>query len=335
MMRWMMLCSLVLLSLTAQADCQNARLAPGVNLAGAEFNSGKLPGKLNFDFVYPSTAVLEYFAQKGFRLIRLPITWERYQPEAYGELDPTNLAQFQRVLSFAADNNLCLWLDLHNYGKYQGMALNKIANASGTLQDFWQRIVAAAGNKQAYLALGLMNEPAALSRASWAAIAQKTVLGLRRNAVNNLIIVSGGNWSGVHSWFSGSTTDPSNASLFAAFQDPLNKMALDVHQYADSNYSGTKVDCISPSTMENFLNKMGSWARQNKKPLLMGEFGLAAETSCLNVMAGMLDVMKTDPWRGWTYWAAGAWWGAYPFSIHPSNGADKPQMQVIEQAMSE
>lgn len=335
MMRWLMICSLMLLSQMAQADCQVAHLAPGVNLAGAEFNASKLPGRLNFDFVYPGNADLEYFAQKGFRLIRLPITWERYQPTPYGELDATNLAQFQRVLRFAADNDMCLWLDLHNFGKYQGLSLAKTADPSAKLQDFWQRIVTAAGDRQNFLALGLMNEPAALSRTSWFWIAQKAVLALRRAEVNNLMIVSGGTWSGVHSWFSGSATDPSNASLFAAFEDPLNNMALDVHQYADSNYSGTNVDCISPSRMDGFLSKIASWATKNNKPLLMGEFGVAAQTGCLTVMASMLEQMQAAPWRGWTYWAAGPWWGSYPFSIHPVNGEDKPQMLVIEQAMSE
>ncbi|GAA4492438.1 glycoside hydrolase family 5 protein [Pseudaeromonas paramecii] len=335
MMRWMMLCSLMLLSLTAQADCQTARLAPGVNLAGAEFNASKLPGKLYFDFVYPSTTDLEYYAQKGFRLIRLPITWERYQPTPYGALDSTNLAQFQRVLSFAADNDICLWLDLHNFGKYQGVSLEKTADASAKLQDFWQQIVSAAGDKQNYLALGLMNEPAALSRTNWFHIAQKAVLALRRAEITNLMIVSGGTWSGVHSWFSSSATDPSNAELFAGFQDPLNNMALDVHQYADSNYSGTKVDCISSSRMDDFLSKIASWASQNDKQLLMGEFGVAAQTDCLSVMEGMLTSMKAEPWRGWTYWAGGPWWGTYPFSIQPSNGEDKPQMLVIERSMME
>jgi endoglucanase len=36
-------------------------------------------------------------------------------------------------------------------------------------------------------------------------------------------------------------------------------------------------------------------------------------------------------WQGWTWWAAGPWWGGYMFSIEPTNGTtDKPQMKVIE-----
>jgi endoglucanase len=36
-----------------------------------------------------------------------------------------------------------------------------------------------------------------------------------------------------------------------------------------------------------------------------------------------------DVWRGWTYWAAGPWWGDSN-SLEPQNGRDKPQMDILE-----
>ncbi len=38
---------------------------------------------------------------------------------------------------------------------------------------------------------------------------------------------------------------------------------------------------------------------------------------------------NSDVWIGWTYWAAGAWWGGYKFSVHPSPDGDKPQLEVL------
>jgi endoglucanase len=45
----------------------------------------------------------------------------------------------------------------------------------------------------------------------------------------------------------------------------------------------------------------------------------------------MLRYMNTnaDVWHGWTYWAAGAWWGGYPMSIEPVAGTDRAQMAVL------
>jgi endoglucanase len=35
-------------------------------------------------------------------------------------------------------------------------------------------------------------------------------------------------------------------------------------------------------------------------------------------------------WRGWTYWAAGSWWGTYPMSVEPLHGQDAPQIDVLK-----
>jgi endoglucanase len=74
-----------------------------------------------------------------------------------------------------------------------------------------------------------------------------------------------------------------------------------------------------------------SWARQNQQKLFLGEFGVATNEKCLAALDAMLAGM-TDAtvWHGWTYWAAGAWWGSYPFSIQPKNGVDAPQTVVLK-----
>jgi endoglucanase len=32
---------------------------------------------------------------------------------------------------------------------------------------------------------------------------------------------------------------------------------------------------------------------------------------------------------GWQWWAAGPAWGNYPFSLHPKDGQDRPQMSLL------
>lgn len=65
----------------------------GVSLAGAEFSEQRLPGRDNFDYVYPTDReVFRYYAGKGFSIVRLPFLWERIQPEPYGPLAPDEVA---------------------------------------------------------------------------------------------------------------------------------------------------------------------------------------------------------------------------------------------------
>lgn len=327
-MRYWLGMGLLLCSLTSQADCLSSSRLQGVNLAGAEFNAGKKPGKMFFDFTYPGTATLDYFRQQGVKLIRLPILWERYQPVAYGALDTANLSQLKKLVQYAQQYDLCLLVDVHNYGSYAGQPLSSYEEPAAMLFDLWQRLRLALGN-ESYWAYGLMNEPAKVSRQAWADIAKSVVGKLRDAGASGLIVVPGGNWSGAHSWSSASVSDPSNAELFAAFRDPLARMVFEVHQYADSDYSGTKTDCISVSKMQAILSKVTAWAQNNNQQLLLGEFGVDGSESCLAVLDSMLTSMQGPAWRGWSYWAAGSWWGNYPFSIQPLNGVDKPQMAVL------
>jgi hypothetical protein len=39
---------------------------------------------------------------------------------------------------------------------------------------------------------------------------------------------------------------------------------------------------------------------------------------------------NNDVWLGWTWWAAGPWWGEYMFTVEPKNGQDRPQMAILE-----
>lgn len=320
---------LSLLCLPAMADCLSSRLH-GVNLAGAEFNGSQLPGVIYKNFTYPGTATLDYFRKKGVNLIRLPILWERYQPKAYGALDATNMKQLKTIVAYAKKYDMCIWVDLHNYAKYHSQPLTAYSNPDKLLYDFWQRLHKSLILDERYWAYGLMNEPAAVSRRDWVNIAKSVVSRLRESDVTGLVIVSGGNWSGAHSWFA-NATEPSNAELLADLTDPLSRLAIDIHQYADSDASGTKTDCMDPSKMKNILFKVQEWAKSQNHRLLLGEFGVAAKEDCLNVLSSMLEQMSQPQWLGWTYWAAGSWWGSYPFSIQPTkDGLDQPQMTVVE-----
>ena len=54
------------------AKCQTAKLSIGINLCGAEFGGKNLPGVINQDYIYPTEKEVQYFANKGFKLMVLP-----------------------------------------------------------------------------------------------------------------------------------------------------------------------------------------------------------------------------------------------------------------------
>ena len=48
-------------------------------------------------------------------------------------------------------------------------------------------------------------------------------------------------------------------------------------------------------------------------------------------VADMLAAIERDRdvWLGFTWWAAGAWWGDYMFRLEPQHGHDRPQMAYL------
>lgn len=316
------------------ADCLSSPRLTGVNLAGAEFAPHALPGKMDQDFVYPTEKTLRYFQSQGVNTFRVPVLWERIQPTLQSELDPIHIAQLNRLIHFAAQNQLCLIIDLHNYGRYQGKPLTANAQATSQLTDVWLRLAALqpSGNN---IALGLMNEPEALSRPDWFQLAQQVLLRLRQNDLPHWIFVSGGDWSGAHSWFAESGDEASNATLFSQWQDPLQHSSLELHQYADRNGSGKTVECVEPFVLGRYLQQVAQWAQSHQQSVFLGEFGMAASQTCLTGLQTMLQQLQQPSWKGWTYWAAGEWWQHYAFSIQPDAAQpNKPQFSSLKPYLS-
>lgn len=332
MTRHLLLMSLLLASLGiaapgAVANCLDAPRLTGVNLAGAEFNAKKLPGVIFKNYVYPNSTELAYIAAQGANVIRLPFRWERIQPQLNGTLDPAEFTRLQTTINQARMHGLCVLLDVHNYAEYYGEPITTDA-----LQDafvaLWLKLATQLGNPE-YVAFGLMNEPAHMPLPDWAKLAKRTLAALRTAGADNLVIVGGGDWNGLHSWFK-KKNGQSNAEAFAGLSDPLKRTVIEVHQYADTYYSGMALDCYPPEHFEGKFALISQWAKDNQLQLFLGEFGMAATAPCLQTLERFLQLMQGSEWKGWTYWAAGSWWGSYAFALNTNAAAPSPQWAYLK-----
>ncbi len=323
----------LLVPVAAHGRCDDNQILKGVNLAGAEFNGEQLPGVRFKNYIYPSADEIAYFSAQGANTIRLPFLWERIQPVLFGELAPAELQQIAATVALAKARYMCVILDVHNYGSYRGKPIGSPQVPVQALVDLWTRL-ASRFDDASLTAFGLMNEPAHLSVDQWAAAAQQTVQALRKQRSRNLVLVSGGRWSGVHDWFSAGN-GVSNATAFAMFRDPDKRTLIEVHQYADANYSGTGQQCIAATRFVAMFDNITNWASTHGQRLFLGEFGVPANPACLEALDAILaQTQNPAVWRGWTYWAGGQWWGNYPLSIAQKNGQDAPQMAVVKKYLS-
>jgi hypothetical protein len=114
--------------------------------------------------------------------------------------------------------------------------------------------------------------------------------------------------------------------------DPLDNYAIELHQYLDADFSGTTSSCVSQTIGAEKLVGVTNWLRAQGLQAFLGEFGVANNAMCLKALDTLLDYIdaNAETWLGWTYWAAGPWWGDYRYSIEPdAQGRDRPQTAVL------
>jgi endoglucanase len=297
----------------------------GVNLAGAAFSPTRLPGTYGQDFIFPTGSEMDYFTAKGMNVFRLSILWERLQPKLGGPLDDDEMSRLESFIAIANQHGASVIIDLHNYGLYRGVAVTQSPALTAGFADVWARLARQFGQNNKVL-FGLMNEPQIDQAADWQAAVQGAIDAIRKTGAKNQILVSGTQWDSA-AGFAGVSGD-----TLGSLNDPAHRLIFEVHEYFDTDSSGTADFCVDQAQALSRLAPFTQWLRQTGSQGFLGEFGLSRRPECLAVLNAVLQYLHTnaDVWTGWTYWAAGPAWGDYMFTIEPENGADRPQMLVLE-----
>jgi endoglucanase len=308
------------------ASAQKYTCYHGTNLAGLDF--GPLPGVFNKDYTVPLPSEVDYFMGKGMNIFRLPFLWERLQGAQNGDFNSTYLGYIDSVVKYATGKGAHVLLDPHNYARYYGKIVG-VDVPVAAFADFWKKLSNLyKGN--ANVIFGLMNEPNTMSTEVWLSDANAAIAAIRSTGAKNLIFVPGNAWTGAWSWEQNWYGTP-NAQVMTGVVDPGNNFAFEVHQYMDSDHSGTSPNCVGPKEGSTDLAVFTAWLRAHNFKGFLGEWAGGRTDICYQAIADITTYMDTnsDVYLGWTWWAAGPWWGDYIYALDPSNGQDRPQMQYL------
>ncbi len=303
----------------------------GVNLAGADFGESVLPGTFGKQYTYPNQTEVDYFSAKNMSIYRLPFRWERLQRALNADFDADELARLDGFVRATTAKGKIVILDPHNYARYNGQLIGSSAVPNAGFADFWRRLaVQYKGNKN--VVFGLVNEPHNIPTAQWVSAANAAIAAIRAAGASNTIFVPGNRWTGAWTWFSPDQDGASNAAAMLGITDPGNNIVFEVHQYMDSDGSGTQDACVSATIGSERLKAFTGWLRDNKRKGFLGEVSSGKNAQCDAALEDMIKYVESnaDVWRGWTYWAAGPWWGDAP-SLEPKNGQDARQMPILQQ----
>lgn len=142
---------------------------------------------------------------------------------------------------------------------------------------------------------------------------QAAITAIRNiGATSQYIFVEGNSYSGAWTWTSVNTN-------LVSLTDPYNKIIYEMHQYLDSDGSGTSDVCVSTTIGVERVTSATAWLKANGKKGIIGEFAGGANAQCLTAVKGMLDYMKanSDVWLGALWWGGGPWWGTYIYAFEP------------------
>jgi endoglucanase len=171
----------------------------GVNLAGAVFGEGSLPGTYGIHYTYPTAAEIDYFVGKGANTFRLPFRWERLQQTLNAPFNSAELSRLDNFINYATSHGAHVVLDPHNYARYHGNVIGSAAVPHSAFADFWTRLANEYMDNERVI-FGLMNEPNSMPTEQWRDGAQAAISAIRNTGATNLIFVPGNAWTGAHSW---------------------------------------------------------------------------------------------------------------------------------------
>ena len=279
-------------------------------------------------------------------------------------------SSYLQLISNLTNQGITVIVDMHDYMRYETNLANYSNNSnpsdesiidttgeptsaqfSGAWASITQAIDANLTPAQSKLVMfELMNEPHNMNKPllSTKHMGPQAVLDLENaaikairqqenqdNASAHMILLDADWYTGMHTWTQPTpdyARSPSNASVFttANIIDRSNNYALDVHQYMDSDFSGTHNDCLDNQTFVSDLNEanfINAIKAQGLK-VFLGEFGAGTGANCEADIHTLLSFVNQNQYNnqygfiGFSAWSTGHSWGDYLLNMSPGGPAN-------------
>ncbi|KAL4744958.1 hypothetical protein BDW72DRAFT_211897 [Aspergillus terricola var. indicus] len=303
----------------------------GTNEAGAEFGQGSYPGELGTHYIWPDLATIATLKNEGMNIFRVAFSMERLVPSSItGPVANAYMQDLKRIVDGITALGAYAVLDPHNYGRYYG----NIITSTLDFAAFWTILaIEFADNK--LVIFDTNNEYHTMDQTHVLNLNQAAINAIRAITTTQYIFVEGNSWSGAWTW----PTINDNMKLLSDPSDPSgSKIIYEMHQYLDSDGSGTTPNCVSASIGRERVAAATAWLRENGKKGILGEFAGGNNPTCKSAVGDMLVFLDeaSDVWLGALWWAAGPWWGDYIFNLEPPSGvAFQEYLEILKPYFSD
>ncbi|PVI07898.1 glycoside hydrolase family 5 protein [Periconia macrospinosa] len=286
----------------------------GINESGAEFGEKNFTGVYGKEFIWYDLKTLDTFIGQGVNLFRLNFLMERLTPKTLtAPLDKYYLGNLTEQVNYITSKGAYAMVQPHNYGRFQ----SEIITDTNAFKTWWQNVAAQYKDNKLVI-FDTNNEFHDMDQQLVFNLNQAAIDGIRAaGATSQYITPEGNSWTGAWTWVSSG-----NGASLVNLKDPQNKLVYQMHQYLDTDGSGTHAECVSATIFSERLKAATQWLKDNKKKGFLGEFATGVNDQCIAALKDGLKYMgaNSDVWVGAAWWAAGPWWGDYMYSMEPPNG---------------
>nr|AEM23896.1 endo-1,4-beta-glucanase precursor [Aureobasidium pullulans] len=308
----------------------------GVNIAGFDFGMDT-NGASSGSYVDPGTTgqnQMNHFVKDDkLNAFRLPVGWQYLvNSQLGGTLDSTFFAKYDQQMTYCLNSGaaLCI-LDLHNYARWNGQIVGTSGGPTNAqFASVWSQLAKKYSSKPK-VAFAIMNEPHDLQDINaWATTVQAAVTAIRQaGATQNMILLPGDDWTHAANFVDNGSAAALNK--ITNLDGSKTNLVFDVHQYSDSDGSGTSSTCVSSASNIAGFTKLATWLRSNNRQAMLTEAGGSNDQSCLTAVCDVLNYLMTnsDVYLGWTGWSAGMFATDYVLSEVPTGSAGSYKDQAI------
>ncbi|KAF2204236.1 glycoside hydrolase [Delitschia confertaspora ATCC 74209] len=286
----------------------------GINESGAEFGEKNFTGVYGKEFIWYDLSTVDTFISQGMNLFRVNFLMERLTPSGLtGSFDPLYLGNLTQQVNYITSKGAYAMIQPHNYGRFHEAIITDTAG----FKTWWKNVAAQYKNNDKVI-FDTNNEYHDMDQQLVFDLNQAAINGIREaGATKQIITPEGNSWTGAWTWVSSG-----NAASLVNLKDPNNNLIYQMHQYLDTDGSGTHAECVSSTIFRERLVAATQWLKQNNKKGLIGEFAAGVNDQCITALQDGLKYMgeNSDVWTGALWWAAGPWWGDYMYSMEPPSG---------------
>ncbi|KAF2142677.1 glycoside hydrolase family 5 protein [Aplosporella prunicola CBS 121167] len=308
------------LALAAPANITRRKLKWfGINESGAEFGDGIFPGLYNKDYIWYSEDSIDTLIDQGLNMFRINFAMERLTPNSLnGTIDTNYMGNLTSNIEYITSKGAWAMIQPHNYGRFYGDIITDVAG----FQQWWTKVAKPFAQNN-LVVFDTNNEFHDMDQDLVVQLNQAAINGIRAaGAKTQYITPEGNSWTGAWTWVSSGNADTMGALVDPARND-TEKLIFHMHQYLDSDGSGTHEDCVSPTIFSERLQEATQWLRDNKKRGLIGEYAGGANDVCIQALEDGMKYLddNNDVWDGAIWWAAGPWWPEDTiYDMEPPNG---------------